>query len=73
MDNFNTSDIVLAATLKTLGYSLQKIVKTGNKGTFYFDNIPESIINSFDFGQCLVEPNSFNNAIKSLTTAVRRQ
>lgn len=70
---FGTSDIVLAATLKTLNYPLSSIEKIGNKGTFYFENIPDSLINQFDTGNCSVEPIAFNNAIKSLTTAVRRQ
>jgi hypothetical protein len=64
---------VLASTLKTLGYSIKRIEKVGNKGTFHFENVPLSIINEFDMGQCKVEPISFNNQIKSLTTAVRRQ
>lgn len=71
--DFGTPDIVLAATLKTLGYSLSRIEKSGNKGTFYFMDIPNEIINEFDMGQCKIEPISFNNHIKSLTTAVRRQ
>jgi len=72
-DDFGTPDIVLAATLKTLGYSMNRIEKSGNKGTFFFVNIPVEVINEFDMGQCRIEPISFNNHIKSLTTAVRRQ
>lgn len=71
--DFGTSDIVLAATLKTLGHSLSRIEKAGNKGTFYFSNVPEQIISQFDMGNCSVEPIAFNQHIKSLTTAVRRQ
>jgi len=71
--DFGTSDIVLAATLKVLGFTLQKIEKTGNKGTFHFHEIPDNIITQFDTGRCEVEPVAFNGAIKSLTTAVRRQ
>jgi hypothetical protein len=71
--DFGTSDIVLAATLKVLGYALIQIEKNGNKGTFYFKEVPEKVINEFDTGQCQVEPVSFNNAIKMLTTSVRRQ
>lgn len=70
---FYTADIVLASTLKTLGYPLSNIEKTGNKGTFFFSDIPDTIIDQFDIGKCLVEPVAFNNAIKQLTTAVRRQ
>lgn len=73
INKFNTTDIVLAATLKVLGYTLTDIEKTGNKGTFFFDGVREDVIATFDTGRCSVEPVSFNNAIKSLTTAVRRQ
>jgi hypothetical protein len=72
MSEFKTSDIVLAATLKCFGYELLKIEKAGQKGTFCFENVSEEIINEFDTGKCLIEPISFNNTIKALTTSVRR-
>jgi hypothetical protein len=71
--NFSTSDIVLAATLRCLGYSLTEIQKTGNKGSFFFENVPTEIIDDFDTGKCKIEPVNFNNSIKALTTSVRRQ
>ena len=73
INKFNTTDIVLAATLKVLGYTLTHIEKSGNKGTFFFEGVEGEIIVKFDTGRCSVEPVSFNNAVKSLTTAVRRQ
>jgi hypothetical protein len=69
---FKTTDIVLAATLKVLGYSLVEIEKNGNKGTFCFDGIPNEVIVDYDLGKLLVEPSSFNASIKALTTAARR-
>lgn len=69
---FETSDIVLAAYLKTRGLQLQDIIKNGNKGTFVFHNINEQIIEEYDLGNSIVEPRSLNNEIKSLTTAARR-
>lgn len=70
---FDTQDIVLAATLKVYGYKLDRIEKTGNKGTFFFDNVESAVVSDFDTGNCKVEPIAFNNAIKALTTATRRQ
>lgn len=67
-----TSDIVLAASLRSAGYSLDKIEKTGNRGVFCFLNVPEEFLTAFDLGQIQVEPQSFNGHIKSLTTATRR-
>jgi hypothetical protein len=67
-----TQDIVLAATLKVLGFKLSRIDKVGNKGTFVFDDVQESIVNDFYVGRCCVEPVAFNSSIKALTTATRR-
>lgn len=73
MSSFETQDIVLAATLKVYGFKLNRIEKTGNKGTFFFDNVDSSVVTDFDTGNSKVEPIAFNNAIKALTTATRRQ
>lgn len=67
-----TQDIVLAATLKVLGYRLDTIQKIGNKGIFFFNDVDESVVNDYDLGNLKVEPVSFNSAIKALTTASRR-
>lgn len=67
-----TQDIVLAASLKVLGYQLDHLEKVGNKGIFFFSNVSETVINDYDLGKLLVEPVAFNSAIKALTTASRR-
>ena len=72
MDEFKTSDINLAACLRLNHHEMKRIELCGNKGTFVFDNIRDDILNDFDLGKCLVEPVSFNNMIKQLTTSVRR-
>lgn len=70
--NIETQDIVLAATLKVLGFRLDTIQKVGNKGIFFFTDVDESVVNDYDLGNLRVEPVSFNSAIKALTTASRR-
>jgi hypothetical protein len=70
--NIETQDIVLAATLKVLGFRLDTIQKVGNKGIFFFTDVEESVVNDYDLGNLRVEPVSFNSAIKALTTASRR-
>ena len=67
-----TQDIVLAASLKVLGYKLDTIEKVGNKGIFFFSDVDDTVINDYDLGNLRVEPVSFNSAIKALTTASRR-
>lgn len=67
-----TQDIVLAATLKVLGYRLDHIEKIGNKGIFNFVDVDEAVVNDYDLGNLKVEPVAFNSAIKALTTASRR-
>lgn len=69
---FKTTDIILAAVLKLRGIEMTEIERNGNKGTFVFANVPENIISEFDLGKIQVEPVTFNNAIKQLTTSVRR-
>jgi hypothetical protein len=68
----DTTDIVLAATLRVLGYQLDRIEKAGNRGVFCFNDVENTILTEFDLGQIRIEPVAFNNAIKALTTAARR-
>ncbi len=70
--HIETSDIVLAATLKVMGQKLDRIDKQGNRGIFCFSDVDEDLLLNFDLGKSLVEPVAFNNAIKALTTATRR-
>jgi hypothetical protein len=69
---FKTTDIILAAYLRLNGFSLVRIEKQGNKGTFVFDDVDEDVVNTYDFGNARVEPVAFNNMVKQLTTSVRR-
>ncbi len=69
---FKTTDIILAAFLRLNGFSLVRIEKQGNKGTFVFDDVDETLVHTYDYGNALVEPVAFNNMIKQLTTSVRR-
>jgi hypothetical protein len=69
---YKTTDIVLAAFLRLKGGSMLGIEKQGQKGTFVFENISDSLVREYDLGNGSVEPVAFNNAIKQLTTSVRR-
>ncbi len=73
MDEFyKTTDIILAAVLRLNGYDMVMIEKDGNKGTFVFAAVPPEFVTDYDLGKAMVEPVSFNNQIKQLTTSVRR-
>lgn len=72
MNEFRTSDIILAACLKLNDVEMIKIELNGNKGTFVFVDVDQSYVDDYDLGKCQVEPVTFNNAIKQLTTSVRR-
>lgn len=73
MDEFyKTSDIILAACLRLNDFDMVMIEKDGNKGTFVFANVDPDFIVEYDLGKVCVEPVAFNNAIKQLTTSVRR-
>jgi hypothetical protein len=69
---YRTSDIVLAAYLRLSGCQMTGIEKQGQKGTFVFASVDNELLTKYDLGKALVEPVSFNNAIKQLTTSVRR-
>lgn len=72
-DIYKTTDIILAACLKINGYELDSIKKgETNKGIFVFRDVPKEFIADYDLGKLSVEPVTFNNAIKQLTTSVRR-
>ena len=70
--SIETQDIILAASLKVLGFKLETIENIGNKGIFFFPEVPSQVLMDYDLGSVLVEPVAFNSAIKALTTATRR-
>jgi hypothetical protein len=73
IETYKTSDIILAACLKVSGFELDSIKKVDNgKGVFIFKNVSSEYVAQYDLGKILVEPVNFNNAIKQLTTSVRR-
>lgn len=69
---YKTTDITLAAFLRLSGCQMTGIEKQGQKGTFVFIEVDDQLIIDYDLGKALVEPVAFNNAIKQLTTSVRR-
>lgn len=69
---YKTSDIILASCLRITGCPMVSIELVGNKGVFVFENVDEDLLEDYDLGKTFVEPVSFNNTIKQLTTSVRR-
>lgn len=72
MESFKTTDIILAAVLRINGVEIIDIEIMGTKGTFVFCNVDEDFLVQYDLGKVLVEPVTFNNMVKQLTTSVRR-
>ena len=70
--SIETSNLVLAASLKCLGYELVKIDKNASKGTFCFKDVDDEDLIKFDIGQLRIEPLAFSNTQKMLVTAARR-
>lgn len=70
---YKTSDIVLAAALKSLGKTLSSVELQGSKGIFVFEDVEQEFLDQFDLSQVCVEPIAFHGAIKHLTTIVRRK
>ena len=71
-DNYKTTDIVLAASLKVSNFDLTQIELQGTKGIFVFEQVNQEFLMDFALGKITVEPVAFNNTIKQLTTSVRR-
>lgn len=71
MNEFRTSDIVLAAYLRTNQCTMINIEKQGQKGTFVFEDVPNDLIMTYQLGNASVEPITFNNIIKQLATSIR--
>lgn len=69
---YKTTDIVLAASLCVHDYKMSSIEIVGSRGTFVFDGVDQDFLLQYDLSKCSVEPVAFNNAIKRLTTSVRR-
>ena len=70
---YPTTDIVLAAALKMHGAKFERIhIRNGKQGVFFFSNVEQGFLDSFNTGQVLVEPCAFHAEIKSLTMAVNR-
>lgn len=67
-----TTDIVLAAYLKICGFTLETISVVGKQGTFIFDDVEPEVVNQYFLGNAVVEPVTFNNTIRQLTTACKR-
>lgn len=71
---YRTTDIILAACLRLYNHEMVRIEINGSKGTFVFEDADgmQILIDDYDLGKVRVEPVSFNNMIKQLTTSVRR-
>lgn len=69
---YKTTDIILAACLRLNNHQLLSIEVNNTKGTFVFENVDKQLLADYDLGKVRVEPVSFNNTIKQLTTSVRR-
>ena len=68
---YETSDITLAAYLKTKGFSIEKITTIGKRGTFHFADVDPSFVSEYMLGNALVEPNLFHATIRQLTQACK--
>ena len=68
-----TTDITLAATLRTIGYPLQDLYTEGRRGYFVFENIPTHEIDAYEMGRLLVEPTAFHNNVKQLSEIIKKR
>lgn len=69
---FKTSDLHLASFLRLNGYNLDNIVIFERRGEFHFHDVNQELVDQYFLEQTTVEPIAFMNAVRSLSTAVRR-
>lgn len=68
---YETSDITLAAYLKTQGCTIEKITTVGKRGTFHFTDVDANTIVDYNLGNAQVEPVTFHASIRQLTQACK--
>lgn len=68
---YETSDITLAAYLKTQGFTIEKITTVGKRGTFHFVDIDPNCLADYMIGNAQIEPVSFHATIRQLTQACK--
>ena len=72
-DEYQTSDIVLAAPLKYAGYRLTRIsIHGARRGIFHFADVDTQFLSDFDAGAVNVEPVAFNSDLRALNMSIRR-
>lgn len=72
MKNYNTTDIVLAATLTIIGFPVASVVVNGRRGTFVFEEISDVVVEDYHKGNITVVPVVFHRALRDLTIQVNR-
>jgi hypothetical protein len=73
IEEYATTDIVLASCLKYFGFNLSRIQTQGKRGIFYFYAVEKQFLENFDKNLVSVEPIKFHSILKQLNIAVRRQ
>ena len=70
--DYNTQDLCLAAYLKLNGAKIVSITKDGSRGTFHLSDVDQQLLTAFSIGEATVEPQQYNNMVRTLTTSVKR-
>ena len=72
LNQYKTTDIVLAAVLKMLGYKLENIEIEGRRGTFIFANVNPHSVDEFNYDGVRVEPKEFHAHVRTLSATINR-
>lgn len=72
MTTVRTTDIVLAASLISTGHKLDDLtINTLGLGTFWFLDIADRVLVTYEAGGLMVEPKSFNQTLVQLSRMCR--
>ena len=70
--SYKTTDIVLAAVLKMLGYKLDSIEIEGRRGTFIFVDVDPHSLDEYNYDGIRVEPKEFHAHVRTLSSTINR-
>lgn len=70
--NYKTSDLYFSAVLRTLGFDIVDVTKSGKRFYFHFGNVedPDTLKNDYFNGKISADLKTFVEAIKELKTRI---
>lgn len=69
--SYDTSNIAVAAGLRSTGHAIERITVNGRMATFYFDDACREAAGKIEMGQMLVDAIRFHQELRRLSGLAR--